>query len=71
MPARLAWVSGAGPDFSGQQLNRYQIARAHSFNLNGDIDQTIGLHHGRHYSRPLRTGRSNCEDTIVSSEHTA
>jgi len=35
----------AVPGFSTQQLNRYQIARIHSLNFNGDIDQTIGLHH--------------------------
>ena len=71
MIARLAWVSGTHPGFSAQQLNRHQIARAHSFNFDGDIDQTIGLHHGGQYSRPLRTSCSNREDTIVSSEHTA
>src|SRR4051812_10420550 len=47
MPTHLARVSGDSPDFSAQQLNRYQIARAHSFNFDGNIDQTIGLHHGR------------------------
>jgi len=28
----------AGPGFSTQQLNRYRIARVHSFNFDGDID---------------------------------
>jgi hypothetical protein len=61
----------AGPNFSAQQLNRYQIARVHLFNFDRDIDQTIGLHHGSQYPRPLWTSRSNFEDTFFSSEHTA
>jgi hypothetical protein len=28
----------AGPGFSTQQLNRYRIARVHSFNFDGNID---------------------------------
>ena len=71
MPAHLAWACMAGPGFSAQQLNRYQIAGVHSFNFDGDIDQTIGLHHGGQHPRPLSTSRANLEDTFFLREHTA
>ena len=71
MSTRIDRACVARPDFTTQQLNRYQIAGGHSFNIDGDIDQTIGLHHGGQHPRPLRTSRSNLEDTFFSSEHTA
>ena len=61
----------AGPGFSAQELNRYQIASVHSFDFDRNIDQTIGLHHGGQDSRSLSTGRANLEDTLFLREHTA
>ncbi len=70
MLARLPCGCMAGPGFSAQQLNRYQIALIHPFNFDGDVDQTIGLHHGGQYPGSLCTGRSNLENPFFSSEYT-
>jgi hypothetical protein len=61
----------AGPGFPTQQLNRDQIALIHSFNFDGDVDQTIGFDHGGQYPRPLSTGRPHLEYPFFLSEHTA
>jgi len=71
MATRVTCVCRAGPSYAAQQLNRYEITQAHSLHFDGNIDQAIGLHHGRQDSRTLRTSRSNHEHTIFPSQHAA
>ena len=50
------------PRRTAQKLHSHEIAGIHALYLDGNIDETVGLHHGGQDPGALITGRPNLED---------